>query len=124
MTKMHRIEATDSLLKFVAQKLAGRPDCKGVEYWVHISAGQPQKVKFEPAIYVFPNRVNRKRVDKLPVIQHAVITYNKHTEPQVSSVEFEQGQDGSLVIKSEVFIPGHYQYRVSVDQKCRKWFRL
>lgn len=95
-------KATEFLLKTIAERLAGREDCKKVTYTVTIDHGG---VSMSPLIYVFPNRYKRKESDKLDIIAWV----HQYQMPNA---------------KLSDFVFGTYQYRQDGESKKRRWTRV
>lgn len=106
-------ERTVDLLHSIAQHLSGRDDCKELEYRVTVTSSQ---VMIDPQREVFPNTKARKESDKLSVVGHVMkfhfADYFNYTD-----------QMHEVHVKSGIFVPGRYIYRLSADKKKRRWER-
>lgn len=106
-------DMTVKLLRCIAEHLSGRDDCKGLEYRVAITDNM---LLIDPQREVFPNTHWRKPTDKISVVGH-VMKYH--------FTEFYNFTDQmhEIHIKSGVFVPGRYVYKLSSDGKKRRWER-
>ena len=93
---------TEYLLKCIAQRLAGREDCKKVNYQIHIDASG---IHMYPTVKVFPNRYRRKETDKMDIV-----TFVYHYKMQG--------------VKLDELVFGRYEYQLSSDGKKRRWRKL
>lgn len=99
---MINAKQTENLLKHISSRLAGREDCKKVNYKVTIDASG---IHMNPIIQVYPNRHRRKEADKMDVIQYV----HQYKMPH---------------IKINEFVFGQYEYQLSADGKNRRWRKL
>ena len=91
---------TEFLLKSVAERLAGREDCRQITYTIMIDHNG---VRMNPLIYVYPNRYKRKETDKIDII----------------SFVHEYKMQGALLSD---FVFGIYEY--SLLGSKRKWRKV
>lgn len=107
---------TQQLLKKIASRLASRDDCKGMEYVVHVEYDGPTcKIWMDDPVYVYPDRYSRKKENKQHIIEHVFKTY-MHPNLYKGHADVE-----GVFLAEEVFVPGTYVYRKSVDSKRRSW---
>lgn len=110
---------TRDILNSVSKHLAGRKDCKGINYTVTIGTETVEDCMiFEPVrIRVFPNRYKRQESDKVSVISHVM---------QEHFPDLYQGPDGMFNVKVDTskLVKGTYVYESSVDNKRRRWVRI
>lgn len=99
---MINAKPTEYLLKCIAQRLAGREDCKKISYCVDINASG---IHMNPIVKVFPNRYRRKETDKMDII---------------SFVHQYKMQGVGL----DEFVFGSYEYQLSADGKKRRWRKI
>lgn len=95
-------EATKTLLNHISRRLAGREDCKDVNYTVTIDC---HGVHMEPLTFVFPNRYRRHESDKLDIV--AFVHNYKMPNAVLSDFAF-----------------GVYRYQSSYDGTRRKWVKI
>ena len=101
---------TKRLLLGISKHLAGRPDCRNINYRVMISSiGDNVEIKMTPKISVFPNKYHRKSHNKIPVELHVLCDH--------ITVDFDKDCISELV-------PGTYEYTSSFDNKRRKWIKI
>lgn len=101
MTEQDKSIVTQELLKAISQRLSGRSDCKGVNYVVKIDY---RGVSMTPHIFVFPNRYQRREVDKLDVVSY------------IHSKKFSN-------IRLDDLVEGTYIYTSTFDNTRRKWIK-
>lgn len=107
---------TKSLMNFIALRLSGRDDCKGLNYVLTISDSSSfQHVSFEPDVVVYPDRYHKKDTDKTQVILQIL---NNHFSEYTTKTE-----DGCVFVNRDTFVCGKYEYVSSFNNKRRKWIR-
>lgn len=90
---------TLELLKCISSHLAGREDCKDIEYEVKIRRNM---VQMYPVIYVYPSIHERKKCHKAAVHEH-VLSYH--------------------ILADAMFIDGDYVYSHQGTSNRRHWTR-
>ena len=99
---MINAKPTEDLLKSISQRLAGREDCKKIVYQISIDK---DGIHMYPIVNVFPNRYNRKEVDKIDVITYV----HEYRLPE---------------LKLDELVFGRYEYQLSSDGKKRRWRKV
>lgn len=99
MYSTEAVRNTEILLLTISRRLAGREECRGVNYEVTISKGQ---ITMVPEIEIFPNRYSKKESDKVSVLSYVMMLMGSRTDELVH---------------------GTYIYKSSIDRKKRQWFR-
>ena len=102
MTEQEKSKQTQELLLAISRRLAGRDDCKDVNYIIEIDH---TGVKMSPTVYVYPNRYKKKESDKLDIVSY--IHLSKLPNSNLSD-----------------FVFGKYIYESSFDSKKRRWTRI
>ena len=111
------MDSTLQLLQKVSKRLSGRDDCRFKEYQVTIHKEEElSKVSLNPNVDVFPDSHRRKQLDKVSVLRWAF------NDDVLSGNAYEEY--GTIVIKNATYSPGLYVYKLSVDNKRRKWMKL
>ena len=111
------MDSTLQLLQKVSKRLSGRDDCRFKEYQVTIHKEEElSKVSLNPNVDVFPDSHRRKQSDKVSVLRWAF------NDAVLSGNAYEEY--GTVVIKNATYSPGLYVYKLSVDNKRRKWMKL
>ena len=111
------MDSTLQLLQKVSKRLSGRDDCRFKEYQVTIHKEEElSKVSLNPNVDVFPDSHRRKQSDKVSVLRWAF------NDDVLSGHAYEEY--GTIVIKNATYSPGLYVYKLSVDNKRRKWMKL
>ena len=111
------MDSTLQLLQKVSKRLSGRDDCRFKEYQVTIHKEEElSKVSLNPNVDVFPDSHRRKQSDKGSVLRWAF------KDDVLSGNAYEEC--GTIVIKNATYSPGLYVYKLSVDNKKRKWMKL
>lgn len=111
------MDSTLQLLQKVSKRLSGRDDCRFKEYQVTIHKEEElSKVSLNPNVDVFPDSHRRKQADKVSVLRWAF------NDDVLSGNAYEEY--GTIVIKNATYSPGLYVYKLSVDNKRRKWMKL
>ena len=111
------MDCTLQLLQKVSKRLSGRDDCRFKEYQVTIHKEEElSKVSLNPNVDVFPDSHRRKQSDKVSVLRWAF------NDDVLSGHAYEEY--GTIVIKNATYSPGLYVYKLSVDNKRRKWMKL
>ena len=111
------MDSTLDLLQKLSKRLSGRNDCRLKEYEVTIQKeGELSKVSLNPNVDVFPNSHRRKQSDKTSVLRWIF------NDDVISGHAYEEY--GTIVIKNATYSPGLYVYKLSVDNKRRKWMKL
>ena len=111
------MDSTLQLLQKVSKRLSGRDDCRFKEYQVTIHKEEElSKVSLNPNVDVFPDSHRRKQSDKVSVLRWAF------NDDVLSGNAYEEY--GTIVIKNASYSPGLYVYKLSVDNKRRKWMKL
>lgn len=124
--------STYNVLMSISKHLSSRDDCKGEVYRVaigmlddnqHICKSWPKdwssntSIFFETPVYVFPNTHKRQVTDKMPIIQHIIIDHF----PEI----FGGAANGcQCQIKPNKLVTGIYEYKLSNNNKSRRWFRV
>lgn len=118
MTEVEKSKLTQQFLQCIAQHLAGRADCRGVEYAITIGHDTFEElVSMEPPKFVFPDRYQRAEINRVSVVEH--VAKNHFPELYMStSNTFSTYLDVSKLVK------GVYLYQTSFDKKKRRWIRL
>ena len=104
-----REENTKYLLQLIANHLSSRECCRKKEYQLEISDKYPSGYSFDMEVYVFPDRYHRKESDKDAVVRHILQNHMTHI------------CDENYSMLLDTVIPGVYIYKLSVDEKRRKW---
>ena len=111
------MDSTLQLLQKVSKRLSGRDDCRFKEYQVTIQKEEElSKVSLNPNVDVLPHSHRRKQSDKVSVLRWAF------NDDVLSGNAYEEY--GTIVIKNATYSPGLYVYKLSVDNKRRKWMKL
>lgn len=111
------MDSTLDLLQKLSKRLSGRNDCRFKEYEVTIQKeGELSKVSLNPNVDVFPNSHRRKQSDKTSVLRWIF------NDDVISGYAYEEY--GTIVIKNASYSPGLYVYKLSVDNKRRKWIKM
>lgn len=111
------MDSTLQLLQKVSKRLSGRDDCRFKEYQVTIHKEEElSKVSLNLNVDVFPDSHRRKQSDKVSVLRWAF------NDDVLSGNAYEEY--GTIVIKNATYSPGLYVYKLSVDNKRRKWIKL
>lgn len=126
---MTESQRTQQFLNFIARRLSGREDCKQVEFRVGIGVRFPGSFKLtssqvldnryfymEPHVNVYRDLHHRKDIDLRNVVDHVIDTYYH---------DLILGYDlyGNLIVNTDKFVKGVYDYKLSVDGKRRKWIK-
>lgn len=110
---------TKDVLNTIAKHLAGRPDCKNLNYLVTIGPEEvPDCIIFEPVrIRVLPNRYKRHESDKVSVLTHVIRDHFP---------DLYKGPDGQFNVKADTdkLVKGVYVYESSIDHKRRRWVKV
>jgi len=125
---------TEEFLQAVAERLSGRTDCKKVQYIIYIGRAprseaeahhsnvldmkSADRVFILPNYEIYPDIHHRKKTDLVGVLDYILITRFHN------SVFNGLNEYGHAVFKPDTLTPGVYQYKLSVDEKRRKWIRL
>ena len=108
---------TDRLLKELANHLSHRPECRNVEYILNISfqnnGSNRLELTFEPNILVFPNRYNRCKTDKIPVLHHIL---------KFHDFAHNIREDGKIFASADTFIAGEYKFVAPYNSSKRRWY--
>ena len=111
------MDSTLQLLQKVSKRLSGRDDCRFKEYQVTIHKEEElSNISLNPNVDVFPDSHRRKQSDKVSVLRWAF------NDDVLSGNAYEEY--GTIVIKNATYSPGLYVYKLSVDNKRRKWMKL
>lgn len=137
--KIRNHDHTLEFLKSIADRLAGRVDCKQVEYVVVI--GTPMtyfsvigksldadelllsrvsngRVFMTPQVDVYPDTHHRRSTDKCSILDYILIT--KFYDTCYDGID----EYGHAAFREGSLTPGVYKYKLSVDKKRRKWTRI
>lgn len=111
------MDSTLDLLKKLSTRLSGRNDCRFKEYKVTIQKERElSRISLNPIVDVFPDSHRRKQSDKISVLRWIF------NDDVISGHAYEEY--GTIVIKNATYSPGLYVYKLSVDNKRRKWMKL
>lgn len=98
LSAVNKSETTQTLLKAISDRLAGRVDCKNLSYVVDIGI---KGVTMVPLIYVYPDKHHRMPSDKIDIISY--VHRYKLQDTALDQLEF-----------------GTYVY-AATDTKKRRW---
>lgn len=120
MTELNSVDNTTQLLKLISRKLSGRVDCKHVMFDLYIDSNTSNNadtlcIHMNPTIYVYRDKHHRKDSDKYLILVYCL------NQMHIPIIEMTGSR---IVISGRYFIPGHYQYKPSWDNKYRHWFKF
>lgn len=119
---MNSTKLTEMFLTTLSKHLSSRDSCKGVEYQVVISQCDEDTsvcyISIQPNVHVFPNVHSRRPEDKLPVVDHIVLSHF------YSELYGHADIKGNICVIRDNIVPGTYLYQLSADRRRRRWTRL
>lgn len=131
MTEVEKSKLTQQFLQCIAQHLSSRPECKGITYRIAIDAYDTKlidskpilendlsgsRILFSPNVLVFPDRYQRKEINKVNVVHHVICSH--FGELLIDDEEI------GLFVDSSKLVKGIYEYQSSMDNKKRRWVRI
>lgn len=117
MLNEYNVKNTDNLLKLLSNHLSSRKRLKYTEYLVIIDESS---VTFSSKEEVFPDTFHRKSGDRISILYHILI---HHLDLHISDL-ISIRHSYSIHVPKDIFVPGRYIYKLSINQKHRKWIRL
>ena len=107
---------TCKFLNLVSKHLSNIESCKHVEYRMEIYSEYDDGYKFNSNVRIFPDVYHRKESDKDTVVDHVL----KYHMPEL----VKEFAESNIVLDSSKLIIGEYIYRMSFNNKRRKWIKL
>lgn len=108
---------TEAFLRSISSRLAGRPDCRQVEYRISISSNEfGMFVVMTPVVKVFRNAHARKDADRMTILEWAL-----HREIlEGKACKLGEG----IIVNEDVNLDGgEFIYKLSFDKKKRTWIK-
>ena len=111
------MKRTEAFLRSISSRLAGRPDCRQVEYRISISPNEfGVFVVMTPVVKVFKNAHSRKDADRMTILEWAL-----HKEIlEGKACKLGEG----IIVNEDVNLDGgKFIYKLSFDKKKRTWIK-
>lgn len=117
---MNKTENTKLLLHNISAHISSRAKLRKTEY--HFVIDNQGRCYFKPPTEVFPNSQFRKRANRLPLLNHVIPTHMK--DVYIGTLFNEDSTYGVPVVDISQVQVGEYLYKLSFQDKTRKWVRI
>ena len=109
------MKRTEAFLRSISSRLAGRPDCRQVEYRISICPNEfGMFVVMAPVVKVFRNAHSRKDADRMTILEWAL--HKEILEGKACKL--------GIIVNEEVNLGGgKFIYKLSFDKKKRTWIK-
>lgn len=117
---MNKTETTKLLLHSISAHISSRAKLRKVEYIFVID--NQGRCYFKPPTEVFPNRQNKRKANKLPLLNHVIPTHMD--DIYLGTLYNSKSVYGIPVVDITKVHIGEYKYKLSFSDKTRRWVRI